>query len=78
MSSDEMPQDPDTAYTPGSEREDETLQRHAASSPALDDPEIDKGDVTVLPGTGGPDDPGDVETGDLETGDLEIDGDQAD
>ena len=51
----------DMAYTPGSESETQERQESPASSRATDDPEIDEGDVNLLPGTGGPDDVGDIE-----------------
>ena len=51
----------DTSYSPGSEREMQAREQHPRSSEALDDDDIDAGDVNVLPGTGGPDDVGDVD-----------------
>ena len=51
----------DTNNSPGSDETTHELQDDASSSPALDDPEIDKDAITTLPGTGGPDDEGDVE-----------------
>jgi hypothetical protein len=50
----------DTNYSPASDTDTHTLQDAPASSPALDDPDIDESAVNVLPGTGGPDDEGDV------------------
>jgi hypothetical protein len=58
------PDDPDTAYSPASERETESRQEHPSTSPATRDPEIDDDAVEVLPGTGGPDDQGDVDVDD--------------
>ena len=51
----------DTDYSPSSERETEALQGDQADSPALDDPEIDRDAVRVLPGTGDYTDDGDVD-----------------
>lgn len=51
----------DMAYSPSSERETEQLQDDQAGSPALDDPDIDRNDVKVLPGTGDYTDDGDVD-----------------
>lgn len=48
----------DTDYSPSSERGVEELQKDQADSPALDDPDIDRSDVQLLPGTGAPDDTG--------------------
>jgi hypothetical protein len=56
--------DPDTAYSPASERETESRQDHPETSPATKDPDIDEDAVKVLPGTGGPDDEGDVDVDD--------------
>ena len=50
----------DTDYSPSSERDVEELQQDQAGSPALDDPGIDRRDVRLLPGTGGPDDTGQI------------------
>jgi len=50
----------DTDYSPSSERDVEELQDDQADSPALDDSDIDRGDVRLLPGTGAPDDTGQV------------------
>jgi hypothetical protein len=50
----------DTDYSPSSEREMETLQDDQ-SSEAFDDPDIDRDDVRLLPGTGDYTDDGDVE-----------------
>jgi hypothetical protein len=47
----------DRAYSPGSERETERLQRDQ-STPHVDD--VDDTGVAQLPGTGGPDDSGDT------------------
>ena len=60
MSDDKDSVDKDTVYSPGSDTDTDRLQDAPASSPALDDPEIDADAVKVLPGTGGPDDEGDV------------------
>ncbi len=51
----------DKQYSPASERETESRQDNPRTSEATNDPDIDTDDVTVLPGTGGPDDPGDVD-----------------
>ena len=56
----------DTSYSPASDRETEARQQNPASSDAVDDHDIDTDDVTVLPGTGGPDDSGDVDVDDAE------------
>ena len=53
----------DTDYSPSSERDVEELQQDQADSPALDDPDIDRSDVRLLPGTGAPDDTGQVDVG---------------
>lgn len=50
----------DTDYSPGSDRDVEALQDDQAGSRALDDPDIDRDAVGVLPGTGDPTDDGDV------------------
>lgn len=50
----------DTSYSPASEREMRAREADAETSTATEDPEIDEGDVRLLPGTGGQDDPGDV------------------
>jgi hypothetical protein len=50
----------DADYSPSSEREMEVLQDDQ-SSEALDDPQIDRDDVRLLPGTGDYTDDGDVE-----------------
>jgi len=59
----------DTNESPQSEADTEELQRNAAASPALDDPEVDESQVTTLPGTGGPDDGGDIE---VDPGELNL------
>lgn len=51
----------DTDYSPSSERETEELQSDQDDSPVFDDPEIDRSEVKLLPGTGDPTDDGDVE-----------------
>jgi hypothetical protein len=51
----------DTAYSPSSEREMEVLQDDQSGSPALQDPDIDRSAIKVLPGTGDYTDDGDVE-----------------
>jgi hypothetical protein len=56
--------DPDTAYSPASERETESRQEHPRASEGTRDQDIDDDAVKVLPGTGGPDDPGDVDIDD--------------
>lgn len=58
----------DTDYSPSSERETEELQADQAS-PALADPEIDRGAVRLLPGTGGVTDDGDV---DVDPGEVHL------
>jgi hypothetical protein len=50
----------DTDYSPGSERDVRALQDDQAGSRALQDPDIDRDAVGVLPGTGDPTDDGDV------------------
>jgi len=51
----------DTTNTPSSDADTHALQTDAvADSPAVDG-DVDESDITVLPGTGGPDDVGDVE-----------------
>ncbi|MGT2425514.1 hypothetical protein [Amnibacterium kyonggiense] len=59
----------DTDYSPSSERETEVLQDDQQGSPALEDPDIDRSKVRVLPGTGDYTDPGDVE---VEPGDIHM------
>lgn len=50
-----------TVDSPRSSRDVQELQRsQIGESPALDDPDIEEDDVSVLPGTGGQDDQGDV------------------
>lgn len=61
----------DTSYSPASEQEMEAREGSPRSSEATKDPDIDQDDVTVLPGTGGPDDQGDVE---VDEEDLNLDG----
>lgn len=51
----------DTTYSPASDTETRERQDSPADSRATEDPDIDDDDITVLPGTGGPDDAGDVE-----------------
>jgi hypothetical protein len=51
----------DTDYSPSSERETEALQDDQAGSRALEDPDIDRDSVRVLPGTGDYTDDGDVD-----------------
>jgi len=58
-----------TNESPESNTDTEELQKNAAGSPALDDPEIDDSRVTTLPGTGGPDDEGDI---DMDPGELNL------
>lgn len=50
-----------TDYSPSSERETEELQQDQADSPALDDPDIDRAAVKLLPGTGGITDVGQID-----------------
>ena len=52
---------PHTHTSPSSERDVAALQRDQDDSPALDDPDIDRSAIKVLPGTGDYDDDGDVE-----------------
>ncbi|MCU1407496.1 MAG: hypothetical protein JWQ43_3799 [Glaciihabitans sp.] len=66
-----MSDDKNVATPPGSggddyaDTNDRDIQaKQADSSPqsaTLEDPDVDSDDVTVLPGTGGPDDVGDIE-----------------
>ena len=51
----------DTDYSPSSGRETEQLQRDQDGSRALDDPDIDRSAIRLLPGTGDPTDDGQVE-----------------
>ncbi len=51
----------DEDYSPSSERETEVLQDDQQGSPALDDPDIDRSAIKVLPGTGDYTDDGDVD-----------------
>ncbi|MCU1475213.1 hypothetical protein [Amnibacterium sp.] len=51
----------DTDYSPSSDREVGELQDDQAGSPALDDPDIDRDAVKVLPGTGDYTDDGQVD-----------------
>jgi hypothetical protein len=60
----------DTTYSPASESETRGRQADPDVSRATDDPDIDEGDITVLPGTGGPDDTGDV---DVNPDDIDFD-----
>lgn len=53
-------EDKDVSYSPASETETERKQE-TTSTEATSDPDIDSGDVQVLPGTGGPDDVGEVD-----------------
>jgi len=55
-----MSDEKDTTYSPASDTDTERLQEEAGSSPAFDDPDIDRSAIKVLPGTGGPDDEGDI------------------
>jgi len=59
----------DTDYSPSSDRDVDALQDDQAGSPALDDPDIDRSKVALLPGTGDYDDDGQV---DVEPGDVQI------
>lgn len=49
-----------TAYSPASERETEVLQDDQAGSKALEDPDIDRDAIKLLPGTGDYTDDGQV------------------
>src|SRR5919199_1018212 len=59
----------DTDYSPSSDREVSELQQDQAGSPALQNPDIDRSKVKVLPGTGDYTDTGDVE---VDEGDVHI------
>ena len=59
----------DTDYSPSSDRDVDALQDDQAGSPALDDPDIDRSKVKLLPGTGDYDDDGQV---DVEPGDVRV------
>lgn len=59
----------DIVSAPGSERETEQLQDDQDGSPALQDPDIDRSAIKVLPGTGDYTDDGDVE---VDPADLHI------
>ncbi|PWC06050.1 hypothetical protein [Mycetocola zhujimingii] len=61
----------DRSYSPSSAVETEELQNAGGDSPALDDPDIDNDNVTLLPGTGGPDDVGDI---DVDPGEIDMSG----
>lgn len=58
----------DTDYSPSSERETEALQDDQ-DSPVFDDPDIDRGAVKLLPGTGDYTDDGDV---DVDPGEIHM------
>jgi hypothetical protein len=60
----------DETYSPSSEDETKARQEDPRRSEATNDPDIDQDDVTVLPGTGGPDDTGDVSVDPAEIRDL--------
>lgn len=51
----------DTTNTPSSDKDTHALQTDAVADSAAVDHDVDESDITVLPGTGGPDDVGDVE-----------------
>jgi hypothetical protein len=53
----------DTDYSASSHRDVAALQEDQEGSPALDDPDIDRDAVTVLPGTGDYTDEGQVSVG---------------
>ena len=57
--SDEQQTTKDRTYSPGSETE--TAAKQSDPVPDTVDHDIDRDDITVAPGTGGPDDVGDVE-----------------
>lgn len=65
--SDEQQTTKDMAYSPGSETETAAKQRDAV--PSTVDADIDRDDIAVTPGTGGPDDVGDV---DVDPDDLHL------
>jgi len=60
----------DMTYSPSSEDETAQKQREDGLPDTVDD-DIDPDDVTVAPGTGGPDDVGDVE---VDPGDIDLTG----
>jgi len=51
----------DTNESPTSERDTEVKQTESVESSSAVDGDVDESDVSVLPGTGGPDDVGDVD-----------------
>jgi len=51
----------DTTNTPSSDKDTHALQTDAVGDSAAVDGDVDESDITVLPGTGGPDDVGDIE-----------------
>ncbi|MDO9396754.1 MAG: hypothetical protein Q7T71_09435 [Herbiconiux sp.] len=51
----------DVTYSPSSDEETARAQEEPRSSSHLDDPEVDDGAVTSLPGEGGPDDVGEID-----------------
>ena len=59
----------DTDYSPSSERETEELQDDQDDSPALQDPDIDRSSIRLLPGTGDYTDDGDV---DVDPGEIHM------
>jgi hypothetical protein len=62
IDSEPSPKTPGSSYPDSNNRDIEAKQETSpADSAAFDDPEIDRDDVKVLPGTGGPDDVGDIE-----------------
>jgi hypothetical protein len=62
----------DMSYSPSSDSDDDALQDQAVGdSPAVDS-DMESSEITVLPGTGGPDDDGDVE---VDPSELNLSGD---
>ena len=59
----------DADYSPSSDRDVRALQEDQAGSPALDDPDIDRDRVQLLPGTGDYTDDGAV---DVDPGEVHI------
>ena len=59
----------DDDYSPSSERETERLQDDQAGSDALQDPDIDRDSINLLPGTGDYTDDGDV---DVDPGEIHM------
>ena len=62
--------EPDAVHSPASESETESRRERSRTSEATEEAGADADDVTVLPGTGGPDDFGDI---DVNPGDIDYD-----